>query len=310
MKVGYLLSSTFPYGKLICSDAGPAIADEYNWIPFSLNSSLLHDFDAIVVDNRHHSRQDIDALSVFLRNCSASIFLRVNDPYIFHKSDLWYVFCSEMIDAPRVHFLTPYQPTGLLSYWLSHAIKSTFIYAPFTYNSDYEVDSNHSLRRSLLAVTGNQRLDLYPLRYLVQKVSRLPFSKSIFRVDRLRHPGYPEKVSNQRHSVTGSSYIQWLSRFACAFADSSIYRVELLKYREIAYAGCALIGDLPWSLYDCPRDAFIEFTSALDLVSLRSSICDLSTTQYAANIYRDYMRSVRCQTTWRTRVAQSIARLA
>lgn len=308
MNIGYLLSSIFPYDKLICSDAGYAIAYEYGWTPFFLDSVSAYDFDAVVVDNRHQTKEDIIAISDYLRKCSCSIFFRVNDPYIFHRGDPWYRFCSEMADSPRVHFLTPYQPTGLLSYWLSYALHSSFIFAPFTYDPNSEVVTSHSNRRSLIAVSGNQRLDLYPLRYLVQKASRLPFSKSFFRVEYLRHPGYPEKVSNTRHNVIGSAYIHWLSQFACAFADSSIYRVELLKYREIAYAGCALIGDLPWSLYECPDDAFIEFKSVLNLLPLRASVFDHHATQHVANSYRQFLRNVRCQTTWRNKVSMSIAR--
>lgn len=309
MRVGYLLSKVFPYDKLLCDDAGPAIAREYGWIPCTTDDAVVSKLDCIVIDNRHHSPIEVsDLLAFFDSNPTIPKFLRVNDPFLFHKDDRWYQLCSELIDSHQVHFLSPYQPTGLLSCWLSSARYSQFVYAPFTYDRELEVSIQCPARQRLIAVSGNQRLDLYPLRYKVQRFSRLPFSRMLGRITRLRHPGYPEKIAQQSHSITRSAYVHWLSQFTAAFVDSSSYRIELLKYREIAYAGCAPIGDLPWSLHECPSEAFFEFHSLGDLISLRSILNDASASQHAASAYRGFMRATRCRSTWRTKVADSISR--
>lgn len=310
MRVGYLLSDIFPYNKLLCDDAGPAIANEYGWTACTADNVTSHNLDCVVVDNRHHTATDHERLRSFLSSNTASlILLRINDPYIFHKNDGWYKFCSELLDSPRIHLLTPYQPTGLVSHWLSLCTRTQFVYAPFTYDSDRESPIQHRDRNRLVAISGNQRKDLYPLRHKIQRASRLPFSRLLGQIIRLPHPGYPEKVLRQFHSITGSSYLRWLAQFTAAFVDSSVYRVELLKYREIAYAGCAPIGDLPWSLNECPSEAFFEFRSLLDLIGFRSILSDCSASQHAAIAYRSFMRATRCRETWRANVAASIARL-
>jgi hypothetical protein len=311
MRVGYLLSDCFPYSKLLCADAGPAIAYEYSWTPCTIATVEQGEFDCLVVDNRHHTNQDIMNLRFFLSTRQIRpVFLRVNDPYVFHKQDHWYQFCAEQVDAPGIHLLTPYQPTGLLSYWLSHARRSHFVYAPFTYDPQAELPIAHRQRQGLFAVSGNQRKDLYPLRYLVQIAAKIPGGSLLLGLDRLQHPGYPEKIKHARHCIMDAAYIQWLARYRFAFVDSSIYRVELLKYREAAYAGCALIGDLPWSLHECPSDAFYHFRSLVDLIKCRAVLGDSQLSQEVANSYRTFMRSTRNRASWRVIVAEALARLS
>jgi hypothetical protein len=167
----------------------------------------------------------------------------------------------------------------------------------------------HDARRKLVAVSGRQRRDLYPRRYLVQQASKIPTSNLLLKLHLLRHPGYPEKIDSPSHAISGSAFIQWLSHHRSAFIDSSIYRVELLKYREAAYAGCAPFGDLPWSLHECPDDAFYQFQSFLDLIKFRAIINDSNASEAVATAYRSFMRVTRCRSTWRRLVASALARL-
>jgi hypothetical protein len=310
MRVGYLLSNYFPYASLLCADAGPAIAYEYDWTPCTIATAAIGNFDCLVIDNRHHTHQDIINLVSFLDSRRVSpVFLRVNDPSIFHKNDRWYRFCVEQTDRPGIHFLTPYEPTGLLSHWLSISQRTNFVYAPFTYDTTAELPIAHADRRRLVAVSGRQRRDLYPRRFLVQQASKLPASNFLLKLHLLRHPGYPEKIDKSSHAISGSAFIQWLSHHRSAFIDSSIYRVELLKYREAAYAGCAPFGDLPWSLHECPDDAFYQFQSFFDLIKFRAVINDSQASEAVATAFRRFMRFTRCRTTWRRIVASSLARL-
>lgn len=309
MRIGYLLSSLFPYKRLISPDAGPAIAQEYGWIISKLPDLHRTAFAAVVIDNRHHNREELDTLrSHILSNSSRPILLRVNDPYFFHSADPWYQFCASLLDVEHVHFLTPYQPTGILSYWLSQSPAKRFIYAPFTYDTAQELPCNHRQRIQRIAVSGNQRGDLYPLRFWIQRASKFRITRSLFRTERLNHPGYPEKTATA-HQVVGSNFVQWLARHTAAFTDSSIYRIELLKYREIAYAGCVPVGDLPWSLFECPDSALMHYQSLADLLLYRKILKDVEVTQSAAMIYRSFLRQHRCRHYWRLKVAEAIAHL-
>jgi len=147
VKIVYLLSSVLPYKKLICDDAGPVIAKEYGWETSYIDSLGINDFDVVIVDNRHHDPIELNRLRSFiLSSTSTQFFLRINDPCFFHRLDPWYQFCFSLLDAPRVHFLSPYQPTGILSQWLSHSKTSRFVYAPYTYDLKREHDCNHSRR--------------------------------------------------------------------------------------------------------------------------------------------------------------------
>jgi hypothetical protein len=308
MKIAYLLSSVFPYDRLICTDAGPAIAEEYGWHSCTISSLANDSYDVIVIDNRHHNVAELESLRSYIVSHDKNFFLlRVNDPFVFHQSDPWYQFCASLLDATRVHFLSPYQPTGILSYWLSNSIHTQCVYAPYTYDATLETSCIHLRRHRRVAVSGNQRRDLYPKRFWVQKVSKFSLSNFVFRTQRLSHPGYPEKCGSPSHQIMGSAYVKWLSKYTAAFTDSSIYRIELLKYREIAYAGCAPIGDLPWSLFDCPSTAFFQFRTVVDLIRFRSVLSDPQATEVAAQHYREYMRTTRCRSFWRNKVSRSLA---
>lgn len=307
MRVGYLLSDLFPYDKLICADAGPEVADEYGWSALSVNSEELRSCDIVIVDNRHHDIQELHQLrEVLLGLDRVKVVLRVNDPYFFHENDPWYRFCDELIKESRAILLTPYQPTGLLSHWLSMSPSLRFVYAPFTYDESSELDISFVSRDSAIALSGNQRRDLYPLRYRLKLVSKLPWSGCFLSIKSLPHPGYPEKIAAAAHEIIREKYVQWLSRFRVAFVDSSLYRLEFLKYREIAYAGCAAIGDLPWSLAECPDNAFLVIGKSLDLVRVRSLLCDPEAACSAANRFRVFMRSYRSRRDWRSRVRHSL----
>jgi hypothetical protein len=310
MRVGYLLSSVAEYCKLLSPDAGPSIADEYDWPCCNPTTVAREDYDAVVIDNRHHSRQELEDLWSLISDHPGIIFLlRVNDPYVFHIHDPWYQFCTSLLGRQPIHFLTPYQPCGILSYWLANFPETQFVYAPFTYDYRQEIAVNHHERVRRIAVSGNQRRDLYPLRFSVQRASKFGFSRMLLRTERLNHPGYPEKSGLPSHQIIGAAYLQWLSRFTAAFTDSSIYRVEFLKFREIAYAGCAPIGDLPWSMFDCPKSVFFQYHSLLDLLRFQKILRDPVVTEEAALGYRAYMRHHRSRDQWRRKVFEAISRL-
>jgi hypothetical protein len=82
-----------------------------------------------------------------------------------------------------------------------------------------------------------------------------------------------------------------MARYKYAFVCSRLERIELQKYRDCAYAGCAPFGDLPEALDDCPRDAFLAFDGTM-LSSLRAVYRGPDPQQVAAS-FREYMRTKR-----------------
>ena len=100
MKVAYLLSSVFAHDQLICEDARPPIASEYDWRPCYMDSLLADSYDVVVVDNRHHDLLELERLKSFMSTSPFSVFiLRINDPF-FHRQDPWFQFCFSLLDTP------------------------------------------------------------------------------------------------------------------------------------------------------------------------------------------------------------------
>ena len=292
----YLLSSILNYGKLLSSDAGPAVALEYCWIPVDITTLNPDIHNLVIIDNRHHDPSELRQLSEFINKHPSTIFvLRVVDPYFHHSSDPWYIFCRELVGKPNIHFIGPYNLTGILRDWLSSSIINTYIHAPYTYDQKHELPINHSERLHCVALSGAIRKNIYPLRHQAYLLAKFYPIARLAKIKRLIHPGYPEKSGSLLHMTVGKSYLDWLSKFTLGFTDSSIYRIELLKYREMAYAGCAPIGDLPWSLHDCPKSGFIHHDNLSRLLTVARSSSEW--TESIACSFREYLRVKRPRAT-------------
>jgi len=82
-----------------------------------------------------------------------------------------------------------------------------------------------------------------------------------------------------------------MAQFQYAFVCGSFKGIELQKYRDCAYAGCAPFGDLPGALSDCPRDAFFAFDGTM-LSSIRAVYGGADPQQVAIR-FREFMRTKR-----------------
>ena len=108
-----------------------------------------------------------------------------------------------------------------------------------------------------------------------------------------------------RSAMVGDAYIKELSRYRYAAVCSSRLRLEFLKYREIAYAGCVPIGDLPGTLSDCPSEGIIQWRRNVFVthgeLSNPNWVCK-------ATIYRDYISNARDMAIWQARVRDKMRR--
>lgn len=261
MSIIYLLSGTFDYRKLVSGDAGPDIARDYGWATATLDTprdAWLPDASAIVLDNRI-AEAEIPALRSLIGAATCPVFVRIVDPYWpINRDHYWYRFARSVIDAPRVHFVTAYEAAEITSLFRSLARRSRFITAPYVYDEARELPIDHAGRQQRVAFSGATDRLLYPVRHRMSVAAQI-FPPIRLKVTRLPHPGYRDIGQPSRHGIVGDRYLEWLSGFTLAFACSSRSRLELLKYREIAYAGCVPIGDLPATLLDAPDDAWMPY---------------------------------------------------
>lgn len=306
----FLLSSCFDYESLICGDAGPAVADEYGWRLVRTIGSEVNHFDVVIVDNRHHDASELRLLRELIRQSVHQIFiLRVVDPFLHHRSDPWYQFCHECLDEPNCHYLTPYTLTGITALWQSVRPCKQFIIAPYTYDSKQELDLAHDRRIRGMIISGANSRNLYPIRYQAQRIASV-LPSAISGLSLLKHPGYSDIGQSRGHNVTGDSFTQLLSNYTAAFGCSTSYRIELMKYREIAYAGCIPVGDLPYSLVECPPVAALPWRRnwlALTHLIRRFSAGE---SEAMARSYRQFFRMHREQLLLRERVNTQIRELA
>ena len=306
MKVLYLISSIFDYSKVIAGDVGPLFAADYGLKAVTLASDELASADYVIVDNRFDPSEFAD-LARHVKQTRATTLLKVVDPYYQHRDSGWYRFVEGLVDHPGVHLALTYTPSELTALYLSRAEKTKCVFMPYVYNEEREVPLDHAGRMRRLALSGGDVPDLYPVRARMVLLSRLwpPFW---FLVDRLEHPGYPDIGQSAKHEVLGERYVEWLALHRFAFVCSSRCRLEFLKYREVAYAGCVPVGDMPYTLLDCPENARIGFGSNPFRLTRELMNCD--GTEAAAMAYRGFLRDRRAAPKMRERLFRQLARLS
>lgn len=306
MKILYLISSIFDYSKLISGDAGPSFASDYGLEAITLASEELESADYLIVDNRFDPREFAD-LAKHVKQTRATTLFKVVDPYYQHRDADWYRFVEELIDRPRVHLALTYTQSELTALYLSRAERTTGVFMPYVYDEAMELPINHAGRMQRIALSGSMEPNLYPLRARMALLSRA-FPPFWFLTHRLDHPGYPDIGQAARHGIVGHRYIEWLASHKFAFVCSSRWRLEFQKYREVAYAGCVPVGDMPYTLLDCPQNAHIAFR--YNTFRLTRQLLAAGDTEAAARAYREYLRERRGGTKMRKRLLQQLARLS
>jgi hypothetical protein len=197
--------------------------------------------------------------------------------------------------------LINYHPVEWTARFFVRARRSKLVWAPYLYMAENERPILHGERKGTFIVSGRINSTLYPLRTEIDRLSRFPPLRLV--TYRLPHPGYRERT----HDVVGSSYIDLLSHFRFGAVCSSRCRVELLKYREFAYAGLAPVGDLPLTLLDCPADAWLPWKR--NIFAMTRAMRSPEGSQEMAEAYRAFMRRARPAEAMRERVNDALSRL-
>jgi hypothetical protein len=92
--------------------------------------------------------------------------------------------------------------------------------------------------------------------------------------------------------VVRAKFVDRAARHTHFFLDGSRYGVELMRYSECAYAGCAPLGEVPSSLEAfAPAEFLRSRGSVRDL--WRAVLTPLEETARAADAWRAAMRSAR-----------------
>lgn len=292
---------------MICGDSGPLFAADYGWNCAQLGDEALKQVDFVIIDNRFQPTE-IGALSNFMSTTKAVCLLRIGDPFESLLGDKWYQFVNAHLNKNRVHIMVPYLPVSVTANLYGRARSSQFVHAPYVYDAAHEVPIEHAVRSKSILLTGAINRTIYPKRSAFYRSTQWCIPLAML-TQHLPHPGYSEVTTTPRlHEFVGNAYIQKLAEHRFAFACSSVARIELLKYREIAYAGSVPVGDLPTALMDFPRDAFVPWRrNPFALASDVRAACLKS--EEMAQTFRLLMRQRRDVSEMRAWVTSQICRL-
>jgi hypothetical protein len=288
MKFYYILSSEFDYNKLIWDGAGLGYARTMDWDPVEfLDFEDKYDPEGVYIFDARISLNEIKKIPLILNKYNKSIFgFAVVDPGEYHIEDAFSrqaAFCARFSNT---FLLLKYHPVALLNF-LSFLYPTRSIIIPFAYDKSRE--ENREIRKNKIILSGKIS-SIYPEREWFEKRMKLPILS--FFMNKLKHPGYTDVGEKKQHSLIGSSYINFLSNYRFMFVSPSMYKVELLKYNECAYAGCIPVGFPPDNypeeikkLFILPNFSIRGFPKfAMDLIK-----SDFSTVK----TYREYLSATR-----------------
>jgi hypothetical protein len=290
--VTYLVSDVVDYEDYMPDDAGPRFAEMYNWQWTPLSECKFADRDVYVID-WYMTEDEFNKVSVAMREHPASLFcVHVVDPGPHVVGTPAYRFLLSHGNCRNIAISGPYLPAENIARLYARGLQRS-VFTPYLYEGHRELIIDHSRRRNALILTGNTGLPDYPIRHSIKLHSR--FNPLFWgRIRQLSHPGYQK--SKLKHFNVGQNYIQALSQYRFAVVCSSRLRLEFLKYREIAYAGCVPVGDLPGTLMDCPVSAFVPWRR--NFVKTRKLMTSCNS-EDRAKCFRDFMAIAREKTQWR-----------
>jgi hypothetical protein len=294
----FIISDSFNYQDYMPDDTGPRFAAMYDW-PVACLSDVTFSPRQVYVVDWNLSDREFQIVNKIMRDLPTSLFVfHVVDPGPHIVGTPAYRFLQTACVLHNFGLSGPYLPSEHIAYVYARSCK-LFVLTPYLYEPERELPLDHDNRKDHLLVTGNIGLPDYPIRHAINRAGSLnPLLWG--RVKRLRHSGY--SVAKLRHSFVRDRYITELSQYRFAVVCSSRLRLEFLKYRELAYAGCAPIGDLPGTLMDCPTEGFIPWRRN-SLKTLQRISPDNS--HECALVYRKYMQRVRDREHWRRSVQRS-----
>ena len=254
----YIISGSHNYNGYIPEDAGPSWSSLIGIPHGELSNTKFNDESIYIVDPLL-SGEEVSILSQVIQNTSAIFALRVIDPGGPPRdTNAVRALAFEFAQNKRVAVISPYQPTEISQFIYMALGPKRFHVSPYPYDVTKEVDTQlDSLRANRLIITGANDKLVYPLRHFARHKRLTNLKWRAFTTD-LRPMGY--RVANSPLQVSGSRYINYLARHSMMFLCPSRSKVELLKYRECAYAGCMPVGLAPDALPGKAKSSFVTIT--------------------------------------------------
>lgn len=293
-RITYLLSEQFAYEKTIHADAGPDYARRHGWPSASLGqlSAELPD-GPVLIDNRV-TEEEMAALSRLLpRLAGRPVYLKVIDPYWECIRQPYYRWLLTLTRLPHICFVGPYPLTGMTGLLRELSRPDAYLHLPYAYEAERELPLAQPSRTRLLAVSGAARADIYPERAAVLRAVRRHWW-SARQVSVLPHPGYPDVGQSARHTITGTTFLQYLSQHRFMYLEPSCENLEFLKYTECAYAGCVPVGRAPATFPEELRRMVRPLESSRLVADLRAlKAINPAECRKSAQAYRETLRRLR-----------------
>lgn len=177
-----------------------------------------------------------------------TFLLRIVDPYwetCLQAINTRFIF-QHALDS-NVGIVSGYQPEEAcqLLQDVCNATKKLFVCPnPYDKRKELPIDETWLLRKKTIGLAGAAGPSLYPYRTFLRRKRVLdPWLWG--RVTVLSHPGYADIGDRSPCKVSGDSFIAWMAQFRFFYLCPGRCRLEFVKYRECAYAGCVPIGVPP-----------------------------------------------------------------
>ncbi len=305
----YILSTSFDYDKLICSDAGPAWAARHGFQCVRLHDGLPgkdQTGHAYIVDNRIHQSEQ-DAIAKLIQRCSAVIILKIVDDCWETISQPYLQFLLTLQPKFNLFFLSPYFPREIANLIARIHGKDRMLHLPYAYMQDDEINAHMASRKRKVAISGALSKGGYPARwefYINSRRRLFAFNMIAY----LSHPGYPDIGLRGKSSTIGTSYIDWLSQYMFMLVTPGRIDYELLKYGECALAGCVPVGILPSSMPSFLPCISTPDHSLKDVFHILKSISVIEAESMACE-YRKWFRENRNPTRLKEHLKNQISRV-
>jgi hypothetical protein len=304
----YVCSSELDHRKLICDDAGPGYAQSLG-VRWGFVTNVLEAEVAsaavLLICNRLRPSELARVVEFKRTRPKLALIAKLVDPRAssFHsREQLW-----DLSQFPHTAFLSVYEPKEAVREFLQDVDENRWAVVPYPYLPWREVGGPLVDRKGKAVLTGSMDAAVYPLRTGVRDLRAN--DRAIRRqLDLLKHPGYADLGARLSHRRIGAAFIEYLSEYQMMFLCGTRADVELMKYLECAYAGCAPFGTASSSFAPDLADLVLKVSPDYlkgDLAKVLET--EVGELQRRASRYREIMRETRSRATVRAALTQLIS---
>ena len=306
-RVIYVCSSELDHGKLICDDAGPGYAESMNlnWATAKTVFEGPVPADAVLIlCNRLSPSELTNIVEIKTSRPDMRLIAKIVDPWA--SAFGMRVQLGQLAGLPNTAFLSVYEPKEAAREFLDEVDPIRWRVVPYPYLPWREVTRPLGGRDRKAVLTGSMDAAVYPLRTALRDL-RARDRLVRTRLDVLKHPGYADLGARHSHRRIGSAFIDYLSGYQLMFLCGTRAHIELMKYLECAYAGCAPFGRAPTSFTQEQADLVLSVSPD----TIRDDVLQVFDTDVAdlesrADRYRKVMRETRSQGVARAALADLV----